>query len=592
MIGFHNASNALRNRLVLINTKWRAYYFNPDVGRWLGPGAAFGERVMILRIGRTAAGMVWILFLASLSLGPAPVAAQTGSDSSMLPEPVRQKIEVLLEEAEEDLANGRLGGPGGDNAISRYHEIEALDPGNASAYEGLRRIAARALELASDALTMDDHLQAAEFLEIALQAGAKGKKVVALKKKIKKAPAQTQAKAEVPTKGTKATAPPVTTARIKIEDQGPTPTVTPVATTLPVASSGTAYERALNGERHLRRALEALVDGNREEARWNLDQARQMIPDDPGIGKLEKRLAALEGDQLRQAEQKLDQAEMLLRAGQYLDAEALVDEAAAILGWGGRVALLKNRIREGKPGQKPSSQPEQTGAGVTNSFGMKFNLIPAGRFLMGSNVETLTRPDELPYHEVRISKPFWMGLTEVTQGQWTAVMGDNPSRFVDNKGLRPVEQISYGDVMEFLKRLNEKDKNLIYRLPTEAEWEYACRARTSSQYYFGDDPKQLIKYGWFVGCSGFRTRAVGLKKANAWGLHDTHGNVWELCSDWYSPGYYRISPERDPKGPEKGDKRVIRGGCFLDGPITLRSAHRGTFRKSFRVGFRVAAEMK
>ena len=566
---------------------------------------------------KSATGLIWIILLASLLAGPSPARSQ--DSGSALPGPVREKVELLLKNAEQDLANGRLGGPGKDGAISKYQEVESLDPGNKAAYEGLRIIAERALELARDALALGDPLQAAEFADMAALAGADPKKVADLKKKIesgpegrkletqptdknaakskdqagqvlppreesKPAPDQRTGQAEAQTPDTQA-------AETQAADTRTQDIVQPPSQTQPTTPmQDTEYERVLNGERHLRRALEALVDGNQEEARWNLEQAKTLIPEDPGVKRLEEKLAASGQDSRRQAEQKLDKAEMLLRAGQPLEAEKLVDEAAAVLGWGGRVAELKNRIREARPSRGPVSAP--TGGGMTNTLGMKFNLIPAGRFMMGSQVESLTRPDEIPYHEVTLSKPFWFGVTEVTQGQWKELMGENPSRFVDEKGLRPVEQVSYAEIMEFLKKLNALDKNLHHRLPTEAEWEYACKAGTNSQYSFGDDPRELIKYGWYVGCAGFRTQPVGLKKANPWGLHDIHGSVWEICSDWYGADYYGRSPERDPQGPEKGRQRVVRGGCFLDGPATLRSAHRDVFTKSMRTGFRVVAEMK
>ena len=552
---------------------------------------------------KTAACLARVLLGAVIlgMIGPAP--AQSQDSSSMLPEPVRQKIEQLLKGAEEDLANGRLGGAGQENAISKYLEVESMDPGNSSAYEGLKRIAGTALDLARDALALDDHLQASEFLELAVQAGADPQKVAALKKKIKppKAPPKKEsepAKADQSAtdaqdqsgNGTKSQPAAGAASQGKAQDQGPETSPAPGKTQETAVPEGTRYERVLNGERYIRRALEALVDGNKEEARWNLEQARQLVPQDPGIKRLEKRLEALEEDSLRGAELRLDKAEALLKEGRALEAEKLVDEAAAVLGWGGRVAQLKSRIRETQPRQAPSPAP--TGGGLINSSGLHFKLIPAGRFLMGSAVETMTRPDELPRHEVFISKPFWFGVTEVTQAQWTRVMGENPSRFKDDKGLRPVEQVTFAEVAEFLKKLNEQDKTLFHRLPTEAEWEYACRAGTSSQYSYGDDPKELIKYAWYVGSAGFRTQPTGLKKANPWGLHDIHGNVWELCSDWYADGYYGDSPPKDPPGPKKGRSRVIRGGCFLDGPVTLRSAHRATFRKSFRTGFRVVAEKR
>ena len=517
-----------------------------------------------------------IVLLAGVLSAPLQGRALAQQTSSNLPEPIERQVKKLLEEAEEDLANGRLGGPGPDNAIARFHEVEALDPGNRSAYEGLRRIAAKALELAGDALSLGEHVQAAEFLEIAAQAGADPKEIAALRKKIKLDPGQKVTPPSLPAADSTAEPAPTTA-----PSQAPAPA--------PVAAGGPEYERLLNGERSIRKALEAFIDGSYEEARFNLEEARRLVPEDPGIARLEARLAALEGDNLRQAEQKLDKAVELLKDQKILEAEALIDEAAAVLGWGGRVAQLKNRIRDLKPGQ--TMGPLLT-SGMTTAMGLQFNLIPAGRFIMGAGAEPLTRSDEMPQHEVVITKPFWMGITEVTQGQWTAVMGDNPSRFQDPKGLAPVEQVSLEEVAEFLKRLNASSPDYIFRLPTEAEWEYACRAGSDTQYYYGDDPKELIDYAWYVGCSGFQTNPVGQKKPNAWGLYDTLGNVWEICSDWYAPGYYGKSPKEDPQGPDQGEARVIRGGCFLDGPATLRVAHRDTYEQNLRTGLRLVAQEK
>lgn len=196
----------------------------------------------------------------------------------------------------------------------------------------------------------------------------------------------------------------------------------------------------------------------------------------------------------------------------------------------------------------------------TNSIGMEFVLIPAGSFQMGAdpNFEDAA-DDQTPRHRVTLSQPFYLGKYEVTQEQWVAVMGTNPSRF---KGrTNPVEQVSFDDVQTFIRKLNAKEGGSRYRLPTEAEWEYAARAGATGKYGFGDDDDQLGLYAWYTGNSGDKTHPVGQLRANAWGLHDMHGNVWEWVQDWYDESYYRHSPATDPRGPGSGSNRVFRGGA-------------------------------
>lgn len=186
-----------------------------------------------------------------------------------------------------------------------------------------------------------------------------------------------------------------------------------------------------------------------------------------------------------------------------------------------------------------------------NSIGMKFKLIPAGTFTMG---------DDNDAPEVTLSKSFSLGIHEVTQSQYERVMGNNPSGF---KGANnPVEQVSWEDAVEFCRKLSElpaeKAAGRVYRLPTEAEWEYACRAGTTTKYSFGDDDSELGNYAWFKGNSGNTSHPVGGKKPNAWGLYDMHGNVWEWCQDWY--GDYPSGTVTDPMGATSGSYRVNRGG--------------------------------
>ncbi|MDR1490003.1 MAG: formylglycine-generating enzyme family protein [Desulfovibrio sp.] len=226
----------------------------------------------------------------------------------------------------------------------------------------------------------------------------------------------------------------------------------------------------------------------------------------------------------------------------------------------------------------------------TNRIGMEFILIPSGSFTMGAdkNFEDAGN-DETPQHRVSISKPFYLGKYEVTQEQWTAVMGGNPSEFKGRSN--PVEQVCWDEVQVFIQRLNRQEGHSRYRLPTEAEWEYAARAGTSSAYSFGDDADSLGRYAWYEGNSGGKTHPVGQNEPNAWGLYDMHGNVWEWVQDWYGERYYSSSPGSDPRGPSSGSYRVNRGGYWNSGAGYCRLAHRnGSMPDTHRsdIGFRLA----
>jgi len=229
---------------------------------------------------------------------------------------------------------------------------------------------------------------------------------------------------------------------------------------------------------------------------------------------------------------------------------------------------------------------------VTNSIGMKLAYIPPGRFLMGSPPTEKNRdPDEGPQHSVEISKGFYIGVTEVTQAQWQAVMGSNNSYF---KGENlPAEMLSWEQAAEFCRRLSALE-NKTYRLPTEAEWEYACRAGSTGRFCFGESDSALGEYAWFAENSDSTTHPVATKRPNAYGLYDMHGNVWEWCSDWYDPNYYARSPATDPCGPATGQYRVLRGGSRAHYGRYCRSANRRwvspTISSSID-GFRVVLEV-
>jgi formylglycine-generating enzyme required for sulfatase activity len=299
------------------------------------------------------------------------------------------------------------------------------------------------------------------------------------------------------------------------------------------------------------------------------------------------------------------------------------------------VALLTTFMATVGCGQEPSLPKTvdlDLGGGVT----MTLMLIPAGSFEMGSDKGD---DDERPVHVVTITKPFYLGKYEVTQAQWQAVMGSNPSRFkhlsarptgaTETKRLTvsitgdklPVDSVSWVDCQEFLKKLQTKAHLVVrgspdpapvppalkFSLPTEAQWEYACRAGSKTECSFGDDTSRLDYYGWYSANSDNTTHDVGAKKPNAWGLYDMYGNVEEWCADWYA-WRYPTGTQSDSSGPRRGEEvallavevdqlragegRVLRGGSWGCNNFSLRSARRLRDFPDVRVsddGFRVAA---
>ena len=222
---------------------------------------------------------------------------------------------------------------------------------------------------------------------------------------------------------------------------------------------------------------------------------------------------------------------------------------------------------------------------LTNSIGMKLVLIPPGEFMMGSpDWDKNAGGDEKPQHRVRITKPFYLGKYLVTQEQWQSVMGSNPSHFRGPKN--PVEMVSWDDCQQFFDKLNAKSAlgGYKFQLPTEAQWEYACRAGSTTKYCFGDAEGQLGDYGWYSANSGNKTYSVGEKKPNAWGLYDMHGNVMQWCADWYAGGYYANSPTDDPTGPATGSHRVRRDGYWRNPAGLCRSAFRSDHEPGYRSG--------
>lgn len=210
----------------------------------------------------------------------------------------------------------------------------------------------------------------------------------------------------------------------------------------------------------------------------------------------------------------------------------------------------------------PNTGSVDLGGGVK----MEFVFVRPGSFTMGSDIgPTQARPA----HKVTLTKPFYLGKFEVTQEQWQSVMG----KLSNFKGpTLPVGNVSWNDCQGFMTKLQEKTGRK-FALPTEAQWEYACRAGTTTRYSFGDDDASLGEYGWFSGNAARTTHPVGEKKPNPWGLHDMHGNMWEWCADWN--GVYPGGDVTDPQGPSSASNRVLRGGSAFDGAGALRSFNRG-----------------
>jgi formylglycine-generating enzyme required for sulfatase activity len=227
---------------------------------------------------------------------------------------------------------------------------------------------------------------------------------------------------------------------------------------------------------------------------------------------------------------------------------------------------------------------EDLGGGVQ----LEMIYIPGGIFEMGDYDGNAS---EKPPHQVNIN-PFYLGKYVFTQEQYQAVKGTNPSKFQGAK--RPVEQVNWNQTMEFCKKLSQKTgKN--YRLPSESEWEYACRAGTKTKYYFGDDEKQLGDYAWYDGNSNWETHPVGQKKPNQFGLYDMHGNVWEWCSDRWHENYYNTLTDGSSWETGTDNNRVRRGGSWSFSAALCRSAFRLRYSPGFylrNLGFRVALDFR
>ena len=238
------------------------------------------------------------------------------------------------------------------------------------------------------------------------------------------------------------------------------------------------------------------------------------------------------------------------------------------------------RRAKAEPGQLPKT--------FTNSIGMEFVYIPPGTFIMGSPESEAGRKDHELQHEVTLTQGFYMQTTEVTWGQWRAVVKSNRTSFKECGEECPVERISWDDVQAFIDKLNAKEGSMRYRLPTEAEWEYSCRAGTTTAFSFGNFADALSEHAWYKLNSEKTIHPVGRRKPNPWGLYDMHGNVWEWCQDW--SGQYSYEKANDPSGPSSGTLRILRGGAWSVPAEFCRSASRHVNLPGARyvdIGFRL-----
>ena len=249
---------------------------------------------------------------------------------------------------------------------------------------------------------------------------------------------------------------------------------------------------------------------------------------------------------------------------------------------------IEDALAKSGPVPEPKFSPPTLTLDLGKGVTMRLVLIRPGNFMMGSpDLEKERVGNEGPQHEVNITKPFYMGVTEVTQAQYGAIMGTNPSKF---KGpANPVDSVTWHEAVEFCRRLSEKTGKTV-RLPTEAEWEYACRAGSQTRFSFGDSDSVLGDHAWYVSNSGKKTHPVGQKKPNAWGLYDMHGNVWEWCADW-SGSSYSSKSSTDPKGADSSWARVVRGGAWdgnQAGGFRCAYRSRGDPAGRYGTGFRCA----
>ena len=322
----------------------------------------------------------------------------------------------------------------------------------------------------------------------------------------------------------------------------------------------------------------ALSAGNFRLASGYIDRVRAVYPAAIELGVWGRRLDSAQAAAARQAAAALEQQRQAAAARQ---AEVERQRQAEVARQT-ELALQAEAARQAELTRQAAAARQRKVKALEQQHGLAFVWIAPGTFQMGSpSSEEGRQADEGPVHEVEIRSGFWLGVHEITQGQWESVMGTTPwsgKNNVRSNRSHPAVYISWDDVQAFIGRLNAAVGAPVYRLPSEAEWEYACRAGTSTRWSFGDDKSQLMHYAWYdanaENVGEEYAHAVGQKRPNDWGLHDMHGNVWEWVQDWYDGGYYRRSPRVDPLGLSFGSRRVVRGGDFGNTAHWLRSAYR------------------
>jgi len=358
-----------------------------------------------------------------------------------------------------------------------------------------------------------------------------------------------------------------------------------------------ARSEAQRAEARRREIAATLGRARAELAEGRFDEAKKLVADSSKWPADERSQA---DDLALEIQRKEVAAAAGLRARAYAPAMKLTRELVADGRW--REALAEcGKALEAKPADKDAAEllAEITrrivfrrrltlnlGPGVK----MYFVYIKPGTFVMGGDGELEADAPkqgvEKPKHRVAITKGFYLGKYEVTQGQFETLMGSNPSTYKQPDG--PVHMVTWDEAVEFCSKAGEKTRREM-RLPTEAEWEYACRAGTTSPYSFGDDAAKLAVHDWYDKNSGAKPHPVGKKRPNPWGLYDIHGNVWEWVSDWYSADYYALGPMANPTGPKEGNARLLRGGGWTDNAHWCRSAIRYTQTPGIRrdyLGFR------
>ena len=325
--------------------------------------------------------------------------------------------------------------------------------------------------------------------------------------------------------------------------------------------------------------------------------------------KLQKQLKTLKNKQQREEAKRLTKIKRLKEEIKKNDIRKYQEIILSPFGKDMQAAALKSIAvkypevaAELEPGnqKEPESKPESKSEVVHSKniikfFGMEFVLIKPGTLMMGSSADEPGRDNDETQHSVTLTKKFYIQTTEVTQEQWRKAMKSNPSYFKNSGKNCPIESVSFDDCQEFIRKLNKQENTNKYRLPTEAEWEYACRAGSKTAFTNGDITKKdfvhnanLDQIGWYSANSGRMTHPVGQKKPNKWGLYDMHGNVWEWCQDRY--GRYPYQYLVDPEGPSSGARRVFKGGSWLNDAVQCRSANRFRDIPSFKsryLGFRL-----